>query len=383
MTSDNYARATGSTVFTNYSQSPSGALAEADVQTLVKYGVAKALAQADAIFGQDFSALFTDSEVNGQDGDFQGKAISEAKAAATFEVKAGQTFSFDFLVDLFLEAKEIENSNTEYNNAKLTSSFLVLDSTDVNNPEVLDYAGVRGRLISSEEIATLKFRSSDNVTVTDHDKGTDIDGNNETDYVMATGIGTYQRKFSSDTRITVVEYQKGKVKFAGDTLIGNLGPDYIYGTIWGDELYGTGGADKFYGSLGKDTIKGRKGDDLLEGGQGNDLLHGGPGNDLLHGGPGNDLLHGGAGNDTIKGGEGADKFVLEPGKGTDTILDFEDGIDYFLLKDLTFEQLMIGSDPNNTNNTSIGIMSSGELLATLTGMNASQITEADFIVTLP
>ena len=71
--------------------------------------------------------------------------------------------------------------------------------------------------------------------------------------------------------------------------------------------------------------------------------------------------------------------MLEPGKGTDTILDFEDGIDYFLLKDLTFEQLMIGSDPNNTNNTSISVMSSGELLATLTGINASQITEVDFI----
>jgi hypothetical protein len=66
-------------------------------------------------------------------------------------------------------------------------------------------------------------------------------------------------------------------------------------------LYGAGGADSLSGGIG---------DDILLGGIGDDTLLGGAGNDRLIGGLGNDLLNGGAGKDT---------FVIEIGKGIDTI----------------------------------------------------------------
>lgn len=58
-----------------------------------------------------------------------------------------------------------------------------------------------------------------------------------------------------------------------------------------------------------------------------DVLYGGAGNDKIYGGYGNDEIHGGAGNDKLYGGEGSDKFVFDAiTDGTDTIMDFEQGI---------------------------------------------------------
>lgn len=58
-----------------------------------------------------------------------------------------------------------------------------------------------------------------------------------------------------------------------------------------------------------------------------DVLYGGAGDDKIYGGYGNDEIHGGAGNDKLYGGEGSDKFVFDAiTDGTDTIMDFEQGI---------------------------------------------------------
>ncbi|MGF1497823.1 MAG: DUF4347 domain-containing protein [Elainellaceae cyanobacterium] len=65
----------------------------------------------------------------------------------------------------------------------------------------------------------------------------------------------------------------------------------------------------------------------IRGTVGDDLLQGGDGDDTLLGGQGDDLLNGGLGNDTLTGGEGADQFAIAPNSGTDTITDFEIGID--------------------------------------------------------
>ncbi|MEB3266371.1 MAG: hypothetical protein VKN13_07145 [Cyanobacteriota bacterium] len=58
-----------------------------------------------------------------------------------------------------------------------------------------------------------------------------------------------------------------------------------------------------------------------------DGLSGGSGDDLLHGGGGADTLSGGGGVDLLIGGAGADTFVVEPGQGVDTIVDFVAGSD--------------------------------------------------------
>ena len=126
-----------------------------------------------------------------------------------------------------------------------------------------------------------------------------------------------------------------------------------------------------------DVINGQGGSDILLGRSGDDLLRGGNGDDvLLDGGAGDDLLDGGAGNDSLLGGANSDQFVLRAGDGADTIFDFEDEIDSLLLTGgLEFEQLGISS---NNGDTLISIIDTGELLASLIGVNAGNIGSEDF-----
>lgn len=65
----------------------------------------------------------------------------------------------------------------------------------------------------------------------------------------------------------------------------------------------------------------------LTGSAGHDLLYGWRGNDTLSGGSGDDILMDGPGTDVMWGGAGADTFVLADDWYSDTIRDFEKGID--------------------------------------------------------
>ena len=118
-------------------------------------------------------------------------------------------------------------------------------------------------------------------------------------------------------------------------------------------------------------------DDVINGQGGNDVLFGLSGDDLLRGEAGNDVLDGGENDDALLGGAGADSFVLRAGDGTDSILDFEDGFDSLLLENLLFSDLTISQESNGTY---ISLVNSNEALALLTGVDASSITTADFIV---
>ena len=148
-----------------------------------------------------------------------------------------------------------------------------------------------------------------------------------------------------------------------------------------DALNGTLGRDELNGGNGKDTLSGSYGKDTLNGGNGDDILLGQVSNDILVGGNGDDLLNGGQGKDTLTGCQGSDRFVLAVGTGSDTITDFKDGEDLLALSDtLSFGQLTIaqGTDANAAN-TLISLTSSNELLAILNGVNALNITTADFV----
>jgi serralysin len=420
----NYARATGGAVFSDYSQTASGTLTVAETDSLVKGGVSAAIADAQAVFSNDpnFSALFTDSVVIGIGGTSQGSSSSEAKVIASFSVAQNQTFSFDFAAGLQLQAKEIENPNAEYNQAEGKTSFLVLDTSDAKRPKVLDYFGMNGKLISSEQIGDLNFRySRDNhVTITNQQKTTDIDGNNGVDFVTGAASGKYQRQFESDTNITIVELNNSDTKFKQDTVIGKLGSDVTYGTIWNDKIDGTkdadgkttkgqegdhqlkgnNNADKIYGSLGDDQIHGEEGDDILEGGSGNDKLDGGDGNDQLYGSYDNDTLTGGSGNDTLVGGVGND--VMWGDQGNEFFL-FQNGDSLLtgeldVIKDFKVDQDQMGLQGWGTINASDllgGIATSpfqisdtqdGTLLSSssggkvlLSGVNSTQLSAQNFM----
>ena len=128
------------------------------------------------------------------------------------------------------------------------------------------------------------------------------------------------------------------VKFAGPLggpLAGTSGDDVLWGAGGRDSIQGSGGNDYLYGGSSIDTLDGGPGTDYLRGDGGNDVLFGNSGTDYLKGGTGNDTLRGGTGVDVLQGGSGADdfEFRIADGTSTDTIEDFEVGVDQLKLGD--------------------------------------------------
>ncbi len=163
---------------------------------------------------------------------------------------------------------------------------------------------------------------------------------------------------------------------ADDAIAGDLGNDTILGGDGDDLLRGDrnsrspqgngGGDDLIFGGAGNDRIGGKGGNDQLFGDDGDDVIWGDDGDDLLLGGLGNDTLTG----DDFSGGQGSDTFVLSPGEGTDTIVDFEVGTDLLgLTGGLSLGQLTL---------TSNEIRFGDEVLAILNDVSTTTLTAADF-----
>ncbi|MEG4080482.1 SBBP repeat-containing protein [Microcoleus sp. Pol8_D6] len=165
-------------------------------------------------------------------------------------------------------------------------------------------------------------------------------------------------------------------KQGNDTISDLDGNDGMYGHQGNDFLEGGNGDDSLYGGKGNDTLLGNNGEDVLFGDRASDSLIGGEGNDTLYGGKGNDTLFGSLGNDCLIGGLGSDRFLLGLDAGTDTILDFEDEKDLLTLaSSITFSQLAI---TQSNSATLIRFVPTGEILASLSTISASQINAADF-----
>ena len=194
-----------------------------------------------------------------------------------------------------------------------------------------------------------------------------------------------------------------------DTVDGGGGNDSIEGQAGGDLLRGGEGNDTLKGGFGNDTLDGGNGSDtadishttadlaitLVAGGNGtvdfgydtetlisienvigslgNNAITGNSGANELFGNDGDDTIDGGGGNDTLDGGAGVDKFVLRAGDGTDRIVNFEDGIDTFVLAGgLTFGDLNIASNSGDA-----VISAGGQALARVIGQ-AGNININDF-----
>jgi Ca2+-binding RTX toxin-like protein len=143
------------------------------------------------------------------------------------------------------------------------------------------------------------------------------------------------------------------------------------------DLILTGGVDNdtMTGGNGRDNLTGNDGNDKLVGLNGDDQLFGDNGNDRLEGGNGNDLMNGGAGSDRFLCGRGRDTVVLERELfDKDIILDFQDGKDKLgIAKTIKFGQLSMEQRGNNTQ-----VFFRRDLLAIVRGVDAEQLTRADF-----
>jgi serralysin len=156
-----------------------------------------------------------------------------------------------------------------------------------------------------------------------------------------------------------------------------LQPNYLSGDARNNTATGGPGEDTVIGNGGNDTLRGNRGNDSIIGGNGDDFLYGGRDNDYLEGGEGNDLISGELGNDFLIGGAGRDRFVLESGGGADVIVDFQDSEDLIALsRGLTFPQIRV---TQGVDGALITIPITGEILATLRGVVASDLTRVDFV----
>lgn len=157
-----------------------------------------------------------------------------------------------------------------------------------------------------------------------------------------------------------------------ENAIGGSGNDQITGNDATNTLEGGGGNDRLYGLDADDTLKGGdrndtafggRDNDLLQGQRGRDNLYGDGGDDTLEGNNGADKLTGGSGDDVLQGGKGGDQFIFKGSgrNGTDTILDFDDGVDVIRIYggtsfgDLTIS--VVGADTQISWNQSLVIVS--------------------------
>ncbi|MGD1902664.1 MAG: spondin domain-containing protein [Geitlerinemataceae cyanobacterium] len=166
-------------------------------------------------------------------------------------------------------------------------------------------------------------------------------------------------------RISITELTAGDA--AANALTGSDAVDVTVGLDGDDTIAGGNSADVLVGNTGNDTISG---------GAGADLIRGGRGNDAIDGGIDDDIIWGDIGSDTLTGGAGEDIFLLRSGDGSDTITDFFVGIDTIGLSGgLAFSDLTLG---DSAGGATLTVNSSSELLATLTGVTASQLSSANF-----
>lgn len=183
-------------------------------------------------------------------------------------------------------------------------------------------------------------------------------------------------------------YTVGNILFNGETTIEDsfdvLDSDSTAGMLWNantttflndldNSLTGLADSD--------DVINAQAGNDTIDGLSGNDTIRGGAGDDVLTGGDGDDLLAGDAGSDTVTGGAGSDRFVLAANAGTDSITDFKIGEDLIQLNaGITFEDLTIAQGTGDQPSAAlVSITATEEVLAILSGIEASAIGSANFV----
>ena len=224
--------------------------------------------------------------------------------------------------------------------------------------------------INSENLANSDGFAFDDISVTGDLTGTPTDPDAQN---IRSG-GT-----DNDTIVTGSKNDVINANSGDDNVVSYSGNDRLKGEGGNDILDGGDDDDFIQGGSENDTIFGSAGSDILFGDEGKDTLLGGANADVLFGGAGDDFLDGGAAGDRMLGGADADTFVIRPGDINNIIYDFEDLTDKIsLVAGLSFADLTIADNGLNTG-TTITQTSSGDLLATLVGIDETNVTSADFI----
>ncbi|WP_299969309.1 calcium-binding protein [uncultured Roseobacter sp.] len=191
------------------------------------------------------------------------------------------------------------------------------------------------------------------------------------------GIDTASYHLSGQGVIVDLDISGGQIGANGGEEVGDVlvNIEALEGSLFDDQLTAGSAGSILRGLSGDDDLTGGAGADQMDGGEGSDTLVGNDGFDTLVGGAADDSLFGGAGNDLLTGGIGADVFIFELKDGSDTITDFEDGIDQIRLSGtgLSFTDLTIIGQSGDA------MISFGtDNVIVVTNIDHTILTEADF-----
>jgi hypothetical protein len=168
------------------------------------------------------------SQAFGQNKNYLGLANAEGKVLGNFFVDAGDSFSVDFTAFLDLETSIDEPAE----NAKASAdiSFLLYDTTDItdqnlldnffaqllSNPKSnipknpLDFFSLSGNLNSFNNNDFLNTKKSQNITLSNQDTQFNFGGNAE--FATALFTGSLKRSFANPTNLTFIQVRKTQVK---------------------------------------------------------------------------------------------------------------------------------------------------------------------------
>ncbi len=120
-----------------------------------------------------------------------------------FSIEAGETFSFDFLVDFDLETS-VENNSDKSANAQGNVSFFIFETIAEDTPILLDFFGVSGNLESpgdNDFFSSTQNIVGSNFTIIDSLVDESFCGNEK--YVSTFFDGSYQRTFDGNHTINI------------------------------------------------------------------------------------------------------------------------------------------------------------------------------------
>jgi hypothetical protein len=198
----------------NFSHSPVGTSTETNVYPFTTAGTGSSVntsAEAYSIFlGQNPLAYNTTLSMGiGEGNNYLGTADSKAKVVGNFLLGQNETFKFDFYGNLDLKTS-IDSWYTEKANAAGNIYFMVLDTTNSQDIDVLDHFLLSGNLSTPGGADYLFAKKSRRVQINNFSKQKDFIGKEES--AVGSVTGAYQRSFKKPTTLTVIEVKENKTK---------------------------------------------------------------------------------------------------------------------------------------------------------------------------
>jgi hypothetical protein len=202
----------------------------ANISTIAKGGEVSATNNANIDFFDDPSEVINTSfsEASGKNKDYLGLANAEGKVLGNFFVDAGQSFSVDFTAFLDLQTSIDEPAENAKANADI--SFLLFDTTDITDPNLLDdffdqvlsnptskikktpldFFSLTANVNSFNDQDFITSRKSDYITLSNQDTQFNFGGN--TEFATALFEGSLKRSFATPTNLTFIQVRRTQVK---------------------------------------------------------------------------------------------------------------------------------------------------------------------------